>query len=820
MILFDRTQADKGETGVGTRLGRYVLLLPIGVGGMGQVWMAEHAADHSFRRIVAIKLIRGEHVRDAEFRRMFLTEALLASRIAHANVVEVFDLGEQPPVLYQVMEYVEGDSLLQLLARSKASGRSEPPVGVVACVIVDALRGLDAAHEATDEQGQPLGLIHRDVSPHNILVGLDGIARIGDFGIAKALADRAATATQAGQVKGKRGYMSPEQAIGARVDRTSDVYAMGVVAWEAITGKRLHPTGVIANDAPSVSELRPSVDGRLASIVAGALAPEKDRRFATAERMADAIESTGLCATQRDVASWVKELAGAAIEARRNEARSVVRAIASASAPEGTPLADAAAEGRTVTDRAPRTPAPPGTGWALAVLPFRYRGPPADAYLADAFGEELVDVLSRSGELRVFSSGAVARFKGERDPAVVRRDIGADVMVDAILQQAGSEVRVNLRLIDATSGVQLWSEQFAGALEESFDLQETMSRQIAEALRVELSVRSAGGAAPADAVQLCLRARRRLRHYRLLGPDGAKELLEQSVALAPDLGPAVAALAIATVRVWFLPGTASVADSREAEARAAVATALARAPALAETHFSAGLLAIHLGELDETVARLNRALAIAPHYPDALSLLGALECETGRTERGRPRLELAFALAPDIPTAYALAIHHALHGRHADFDEVLSHSELTGDAPSLVLLDMRVGSWHGDTARVERAAQRLRLATHREPASEAYARALQGELSSADADEVLVGFARSQTNARLRTLLFQLGTEVFAQRGEAALAERYLTAAAEGTLFDLDWLEHCPALASLRGQPSFGAARALVDGRIRRLREN
>lgn len=121
---------------------------------------------------------------------------------------------------------------------------------------------------------------------------------------------------------------------------------------------------------------------------------------------------------------------------------------------------------------------------------------------------------------------------------------------------------------------------------------------------------------------------------------------------------------------------------------------------------------------------------------------------------------------------------------------------------------------------MERAAQRLLLATHREPAFEVYARAIRGELSLPDADEALSGFAGLQTNARLRTVLFQLGTEAFAQRGETARAERYLTAAAEGMLIDLEWLDHCPALASLRTEPSFAAARALVDARVRRLRGN
>lgn len=314
-------RADKHDGGAGTRLGRYVLLVPIGVGGMGQVWIGEQASEHDFRRLVAVKLIRGEHVADAEYRRMFLAEARIASRVAHANVVEVIDLGEQASVLYQVMEYVEGDAFSQLLARARTrDGGARPPQAVVARVVVDALRGLHAAHEATDNQGKPLGLIHRDVSPHNVLVGVDGIARIADFGIAKLLEDLA-NETQLGQVKGKPGYMSPEQAAGARLDRRSDLYAMGIVAWEALHGRRLHPRGVMADAAPPERPGDEAIDAHLSAIVAKALAREVEARFATAEEMADALEATRLCATQREVAAWVKELAGEAIEARRREVR-------------------------------------------------------------------------------------------------------------------------------------------------------------------------------------------------------------------------------------------------------------------------------------------------------------------------------------------------------------------------------------------------------------------------------------------------------------------------------------------------------------------
>jgi eukaryotic-like serine/threonine-protein kinase len=327
------------EPRLGMRLGRYELLVPLASGGMAQVWVARLAGEHGFARLVAVKTMRPEHAESDAFRRMFLDEARLAARIAHANVVEVLDLGEEGEgIVYLAMTLVEGDSVAGLLRARRKIGARGLPHGIAARVVGDALAGLHAAHELRDDEGRPLQLVHRDVSPHNVLVGLDGIAKIADFGVAKARS-RLADETEAGQVKGKFAYMAPEQLERREVDRRSDVFSTGVVLWEALTGEKLFG-GIDLIDTiarirettiPDVREVAPDVPARIAEVTAKALERDPVRRFGSAAEMGDALEGAarecGAVASAKDVGALVEGLCGEEIERRREAARDAVRAV-------------------------------------------------------------------------------------------------------------------------------------------------------------------------------------------------------------------------------------------------------------------------------------------------------------------------------------------------------------------------------------------------------------------------------------------------------------------------------------------------------------
>ncbi|PKN31616.1 MAG: serine/threonine protein kinase, partial [Deltaproteobacteria bacterium HGW-Deltaproteobacteria-20] len=218
-------------------LDRYELIAELASGGMAKVYLARLGGLAGFQRLFAIKHLHPYLHSDNQFVQMFLDEARLAAGIHHPNVVPILEVGASDAGYYLVMEYVEGDTLASLLARASSVSHPAMPFGISIRIMLDTLEGLEAAHGLTDDYGKRLGLVHRDVSPQNILVGLDGTARITDFGVARA-ASRL-HATKVGQLKGKLAYMAPEQARGGEVDARTDVFAAGIVLWEALTMRRL-----------------------------------------------------------------------------------------------------------------------------------------------------------------------------------------------------------------------------------------------------------------------------------------------------------------------------------------------------------------------------------------------------------------------------------------------------------------------------------------------------------------------------------------------------------------------------------------------------
>ncbi|MCZ7678029.1 MAG: serine/threonine protein kinase [Sandaracinaceae bacterium] len=279
----------------GRRLGRYEVLTMLASGGMATVYVARAQGVAGFERLVAVKVLHPHLAHDEDFISMFLDEARLAARIRHPNAVGTLDISDtQGDGYFLVMEYVEGDHFGSLM-RSAAKGGERLPVAVVTRIVMDALAGLNAAHRLTGANGEPLDLVHRDVSPHNILVGNDGVARITDFGVAKAQVRL--SSTRDGQFKGKLSYMAPEQAAAGTADQRSDLFSMGIVLWEALTGRRLFRG---ENNADVLNKiLNPEVpppstfDSALApfdALAARALAREPDERFQTAEDFLEAIE--------------------------------------------------------------------------------------------------------------------------------------------------------------------------------------------------------------------------------------------------------------------------------------------------------------------------------------------------------------------------------------------------------------------------------------------------------------------------------------------------------------------------------------------------
>jgi eukaryotic-like serine/threonine-protein kinase len=305
------------EIGPGHVLGRYELLMPIAAGGMAMVWAARLKGTRGFQKIVAVKTMLPKLSEDDQFEKMFLDEASLAAKVRHPHAVEILDLGEQDGVLFLAMEWIDGVPLNQLMKAAKQKGGVPPTVAIR--IVMHACSGLHAAHELTDGKGKLIGLVHRDISPQNILVTYDGVAKVVDFGVAKATALNDG-ATQAGQLKGKVSYMAPEQVRGEPIDRRVDVFAMGIVLYALTTGK--HPFRKESEGATlfAITAPEPVVPPRLflpdypqalQDVLLKALEKDRDQRYASASELLKALDKAlppAARGSDEEVGAFVKQL--------------------------------------------------------------------------------------------------------------------------------------------------------------------------------------------------------------------------------------------------------------------------------------------------------------------------------------------------------------------------------------------------------------------------------------------------------------------------------------------------------------------------------
>lgn len=339
-----RTRAPRPELG---RVGRYSVLAQIAGGGMSSVYVALLEGPAQFSRLVAIKCLHTRWHEDPDYVSRFKNEIALSARVLHPNVVQTLDVVEEGGELFLVMEYVDGVTLAALMTDLGRSKRAVP-VEVVCGIIGPALHGLRAAHEATDEAGCPLDIVHRDVSPQNIMLSRSGHVQLIDFGVAKAA--QRAQHTAPGAVLGRLAYMAPERVGGGRSSARADVFGAGVVLWEMLAGKRLfYKPGategevlraVLLDPIPKLSEVVPSIPKPVEAVVSQALERSPERRFQSAREFAQALERATPWATPCAIAALVEDVCAL----RLAEKDSIVRRARAThdSAPPAEPNADAA----------------------------------------------------------------------------------------------------------------------------------------------------------------------------------------------------------------------------------------------------------------------------------------------------------------------------------------------------------------------------------------------------------------------------------------------------------------------------------------------
>lgn len=753
---------------------RYDVVALLGEGGMGAVY---HTHDRAVGVDVALKVLRPTRGGRQDVER-FRREVRLARRITHRNVVRIHDLGSEEGLHFLTMELVTGVSLDCRLRAGALLPNEVAVVGAQICA------GLIAAHEA--------GVIHRDLKPSNVLLEDGGRVVLTDFGIARAL-ESPSECVRTDGVLGTPYYLAPEQVMGEAVDARTDIYSLGVMLYELLTGR-------VPFDAPTP----------MAAALARLTAPAPDPR--SLAQVPDAVAELVLGCLARNPA----ERHASAREVERRLEALIQWDAPTVEMERPTVRPAPPAEATTGLARPWRMPSLAGLR-TLAVLPFRYHGPPGEAFLGPALAEELIDVLSRTQGLRVLAAGATESVGDLRDPRAVGRALGADLIVDGRLALAGGRVRTSARMIEASTGVQTWSERFEGEPGDLIAMQERMSLQIAETLRLEILLRQGARGAPAEAVALYLEARRPRAPNEL--KDGGSRILalfEQCLSLAPEMKVAVAGYALATLRAWFFP-IADPSKDWAGVARERVDLAMLMARDLAETHLAQAMLATQLGGYAGAVAALREALRIAPTYAQAIAFLAMLQGEAGQPDLAIGRHELALELDPTLSgSLMEIARINELLGRPEEADRALERMERGTHRVSVArsVAALRIGTWRRDAPAIRRALAELpsvggrtaELLNHQ-------GRVATGDGPVAEATRWAAEAIPRMPHARMRTMAWQVMVELSCMDGDLEQAMAALRRAADEVLVDVLWLDRCRLLGPIRGHGPFSEVRRRVRER-------
>jgi serine/threonine-protein kinase len=489
----------------GDRLGPYEIKALLGIGGMGEVYRGR---DTRLGRDVALKVIAPRLVGDPSFARRFEIEARAASVLNHPSIVTVYDIGETGGISWIAMEWVDGRTLRQALSEGPL------PLRDALSITRQIVDGLAAAHAK--------GIVHRDLKPENVMLGADGRARILDFGLARqtlgealegplsqanTLSTPPSDGTREGMILGTVGYMSPEQAAGRLVDFRSDQFALGLIAYEMLTGQKAfaRPTAVetlsavIREEPVPLSSLRSGIPGRLQDLIARCLAKRPDDRFASTRDLAQSLESLASSASVSIEPTLEMTTAGPPKVPRRAWARKTALGLGSALV-----LALATSIGTRL--RAPAAIR------SLAVLPFANASTDAEVeYLGDGLTESLINQMSRVPNLKVMARATVFRFKGTADPQEAGRKLGVGAVLTGTVSRRGNQLSISAELVEISTGARLWGEKYDRPFADLLQVQDALASDIAGGLRLRLSgqeQRTLGGqgTSSTEAYELSLKA--------------------------------------------------------------------------------------------------------------------------------------------------------------------------------------------------------------------------------------------------------------------------------------------------------------------------
>ena len=677
---------------IDTKISHYKIIKKVGAGGMGEVYLAE---DTKLDRRIALKILPAEFAADQDRMSRFVREAKSASALNHPNIITIYEIGESDRTHFIATEFIDGTTLSDFVKSSPLDLKS------ILDIAVQVVSALQTAHSAN--------IIHRDIKPDNIMIRADGLAKILDFGIAKLSAPttgegEAATMiqaqTQAGMVIGTPNYMSPEQARGQTVDQQTDIFSFGVVFYEMLSGTSPFAGDTVGDVIASVLMKEPSkltnVPPELEKIVQKALRKDKSDRYKSAKDLLDDLREIK---QELEFQDKLKRTTGS-----RGAEEPKTQIIPASRTGEADPKS--AAQNLK----------------SIVVLPFSNIGADAeDEYFSDGLTEEIISDLSNIKSLRVISRNSAMKLKGaDKDLKTITEELKVRYVLDGSVRKAGDKLRISVQLIDGATDANLWAEKYTGSLDDIFEIQESVSRSIAEALKITLTTGEIKQIeerpiSDAQAYDLYLRARTKFHQGNPEALDRSIELLKQGLEIIGENELLYAALGY--TYYFYFRWISKLDENYLRLARECRQKLFVLNPDSSHGYCLQGFLSYSEGDIGKAVYSLEKAIELQPtnteallwlaiHYEYVDNIEGAMKCIdkarlidplvplntiikgfvyifNGDFEQSLPWVERGLAIDVALPiSVWAAAIAKAWCGK---IDEATAHvDELAGIAPGWV----------------------------------------------------------------------------------------------------------------------------------------